>query len=282
MTSRRPVRLGALRRCAVLMTCSGLLSHGVLHAEVLPKQGVQDGRVRTAAYSPEQVYTLYGAVGYQIDLEFEDGEEFAGLAAGDIEGLSFVAQGNHLFLKPKASQVGTNLTVLTNRRHYQFDYTVVKAHASVASPMYAVRFTYPPKVDAVAEEGRRTEAALQKAGGLRPRNFDYAFCGNPAVKPEAAYDDGVRTWLKFPAKAELPAVFVRNDDDSESLLNFNMEDGLLVIHRVAHRFVVRRGRLTGCIVNQHFDGSGDRLSNFTVAPEVERTTQAVAPRLRVP
>ncbi len=43
--------------------------------------------------------------------------------AGDMEGLSFVGQDNHLFLKPKAAKVATNLTVLTNRRHYQFDYT---------------------------------------------------------------------------------------------------------------------------------------------------------------
>ncbi len=47
-----------------------------------------------------------------------------GLAAGDIEGLTFVAQGNHLFLKPKATGVVTNLTVLTSKRQYQFEYSV--------------------------------------------------------------------------------------------------------------------------------------------------------------
>jgi len=39
--------------------------------------------------------------------------------------MSFVGQDNHLFLKPKAAKVATNLTVLTNRRHYQFDYAAV-------------------------------------------------------------------------------------------------------------------------------------------------------------
>ena len=65
---------------------------------------------------------MRGFVGYQIDLEFESGETFVGLGAGDMEGLSFVGQENHLFLKPKAPKVATNLTVLTTRRHYHFDY----------------------------------------------------------------------------------------------------------------------------------------------------------------
>ena len=40
-----------------------------------------------APYDSEQVYRLRGFVGYQIDLEFEAGETFVGLGAGDIEGL---------------------------------------------------------------------------------------------------------------------------------------------------------------------------------------------------
>ena len=37
--------------------------------------------------------------------------------------MSFVAADNHLFLKPKAAKVGTNLTILTTRRTYQMDYS---------------------------------------------------------------------------------------------------------------------------------------------------------------
>ena len=63
---------------------------------------------------------------------------------------------------------------------------------------------------------------------------------------------------------------MNNDDASESLLNFNMDAGDMVIHRVAARFIVRRGRLTGCIVNKHFQGGGERLESGTIAPEVTR------------
>jgi type IV secretion system protein VirB9 len=81
-------------------------------AEVIPGMAGPDARVRVADYDPGQVYVLRGRVGYQIDLQFDPQESFVGLAAGDIEGLTFVAQGNHLFLKPRATGVITNHTVL--------------------------------------------------------------------------------------------------------------------------------------------------------------------------
>ena len=86
----------------------------------------------------------------------------------------------------------------------------------------------------------------------------------------AAFDDGVHTRITFGAKSELPALFVRNDDGTESLLNFSREDGDVVVHRVAARFILRRGQLTGCIVNKGFSGGGERLKSGTVAPDVQR------------
>jgi type IV secretion system protein VirB9 len=241
-----------------------------------------DERIRVAPYSSERIYPLYGYVGYQIDLEFEPGETFVGLAAGDIEGLSFVAQDNHLFLKPKAAKVGTNLTILTSKREYQFDYAAIarRPDRDLDEVIYAVRFTYPPPPEApkVIDREARTEERLTEGPGSRPRNIDYWFCGRSEVRPTAAWDDGVHTWLTFAPKSELPAIFVRNEDGSESLLNFSIESGDVVIQRVAHRFIVRRGALTGCIVNQGFSGSGDRLNSHTVSPSVERETRSLRPK----
>ena len=45
-------------------------------------------------------------------------------------------------------------------------------------------------------------------------------------------------------------VFVLNEDGSESLLNFSLDEGDVILHRVARRFVVRRGSLAGCVVNR--------------------------------
>src|SRR6266700_228194 len=92
-------------------------------AETVPLRGIADSRIRTAIYDGNEVYRIHGYVGYEIDLQFEAGEYFVGIGTGDIEGVSFVSQDNHLFIKPKARKVSTNLTVVTTRRPYQFVYT---------------------------------------------------------------------------------------------------------------------------------------------------------------
>jgi type IV secretion system protein VirB9 len=248
--------------------------------EIVPEPGTVDRRIRATAYDSEQVYRLYGFVGYQIDLEFEAGETFIGLGAGDIEGLTYFGQENHLFLKPKTAKVATNVTVLTNRRRYQIDYSSVPQTPSRdgRDVIFSVRFTYPPppSKSIVEDEGTRAdaaariEAALDEASARRPQNIDYWYCGNSTLRPVAASDDGVHTRLRFAANAELPAIFLRNADGSESLLNFSMDAGDVIVHRVAPQFILRRGKLTGCIVNRGFTGGGLRLDSGTVTPEVER------------
>ena len=260
-----------------LLSCA---TFAAARADILPTAGTLDPRIRVASYSSEEVYRLYGFVGYQIDLQFEAGESFVGLGAGDIEGVSFVAEANHLFLKPKAAKVGTNLTVLTSKRHYQFDYAASgrRPDPLVDEVIYAVHFLYPeePASKEVAQ-AKLAQERLAKATAERAHNIDYWFCGHPAVKPIAASDDGVHTRLRFAPRSEQPAIFVKNEDGTESLLNFSMEEGDVVIHRVARQFIVRRGKLTGCIVNKGFGGAGERLNSYTVSPDVSRDVREAAP-----
>jgi type IV secretion system protein VirB9 len=263
---------------AVLLTAAWQLSAPppYVAAEVVAPRGTVDSRIRATPYDREQVYRLRGFVGYQIDLEFEPGETFVGLGAGDIEGLSYVAEDNHLFLKPKAANVATNLTVLTNRRHYQFDYAALAGHPAAGDPavIYALRFTYPATATAAQDAAaRQIDAEFGESSQQRPQNFDYWYCGGPALRPIFAADDGVHTRLRFAANADLPAIFVRSEDGGESLLNFTVDNGDLVIHRIARQFVLRRGALVGCIVNRGFAGGGVRLDSGTVAPRVERRLQ---------
>jgi type IV secretion system protein VirB9 len=235
-----------------------------------------DSRLRSVVYSADEVYRLRGYAGYQIDLEFEVDESFVGLGAGDVEALAFVAQGNHLFIKPRAINVHTNVTVLTTRRSYHFDYSAGAARPELdhRDVIYVLRFLYPKSPAADAALLPSPDAALTRAADTGARNTDYWYCGRAALQPLAAWDDGVHTHLQFDSRGELPALFLRNEDGSESLLNFNVERGEVVIHRVARTFAVRRGKLAGCIVNKGFHGSGEALTSGTVAPGIERATRA--------
>jgi type IV secretion system protein VirB9 len=242
---------------------------------------LDDPRVREVPYAANAVYHLAGRIGYQIDIEFETGERYIGLAAGDVNGLSFEAQDNHVFLKPKATSVTTNLTILTDRRHYYFDYAVSPNRAAVtpaSDTIYALRFRYFQEAARPAE-ARQGVDPLDRAldGTVSPVNRLYGYCGSRYLQPTAAFDDGVRTHLSFPSRAEFPAVYVQNDDKSESLVNFTVTPDGLTIHRIARRFILRRGALKGCVVNESFDGSGGRLATGTVSKDVRRDIPAATP-----
>lgn len=254
------------------------------HGETIPTVGAVDPRVRVVAYNPDDVVKLQGYVGYQIHMRWAEGEEFVNLGSGDNAAFDVGADRNHFFIKPKQERVGTNLTVLTNRRAYHFEYAVGKpppTGKAMKRMVYSIRFIYPQdeaRLAAAELERLKTEARFARQGtGERSRNMDYWFCGSKTLQPISAYDDGVHTRLRFQARSEFPAIFVKNDDNSESLLNFNVEDDEVVIHRVASRLMLRRGQLVGCVMNRAFAGGAERLKSSTTAPDVVRATTGVNP-----
>jgi len=273
----RKIRTGSQARACDsafgLCLASAALTFAPMAALSTDESGTIDARIRVLVYATDEVYRLKGYVGYQIDLEFESGEAFVGLGTGDLDSLTFAAQDNHLFLKPRAGGVDTNLTVLTTRRTYHFDYTSTERRPdpSFGDVIYVLRFLYPAqRADRAALV---VEHELKTAPETRWHNLDYDYRGSLELKPVSAWDDGVQTHLRFDSDKELPAIFIRNDDGSESLLNFSADAGELVVHRIARQLTVRRGRLHGCILNRGYVGSGERLESGTVTPKVKRATQ---------
>jgi type IV secretion system protein VirB9 len=215
-------------------------------------------------------------------VQFAPRERFVGLGVGDAKGIAFASEANHLFLKPKAAHVATNLTVLTNRRTYLFEYTVGPRppDSGGADVIFALRFEYPPQRTSATlkeQESARVATDLAAARKLRRRNYNYWYCGAPSLRPLEVWDDGVETTLVFGARTELPAVFASNADGSESLVNFDVQAGRIVVERVARRLILRLGKLAGCIVNRSFTGGGQRLASGTLAPNVLRVTRSARP-----
>jgi len=261
---------------SVSICCFCCLAAAIARAQSWRANPQPDPRIRVAPYRADAIYRLRGYVGYQIDITFAPGERFVGLGVGDSKGITFAADANHLFLKPKAGRVATNLTVLTNRRTYLFDYEAQQSppDPTGADVIYALRFEYPEApIRGVSRLRRQVETDLAAARRDRPRNYDYWYCGEPSLKPAEAWDDGVETTLVFGPNTELPAVFASNQDGSESLVNFDVQAGRIIVQRVVPRLIIRRGKLAGCIVDRAFRGGGERLSSGTIAPNVERVTR---------
>jgi type IV secretion system protein VirB9 len=246
-------------------------------AETRPRPGLVDPRVREVIYNENDVIRLTGYEGYQTHLKLAEDEAFIGVGAGDTGGIDITAEGSDTWIKPKASLVRTNFDLKTNRRVYHFDYESRKDLPKNRNTMiYSLTFRYPDE-----EANQRTQMSAQERlsrklkGSAYGLNRDYWYCGNSLMKPVEAYDDGMQTHLKFSAYAEFPAIFVENDDQTEALINFHSDPdtGEVVIHRIGHRFVLRRGDLVGCIENRHFTGGGKRSVSGTVKADVLRETR---------
>ena len=242
-----------------------------------PQSSADDRRIRSMLYEPSEVFRIRGWVGYHIDLQFESDESFVTLGGGDLEALSYGSFKNHLVIKPKAAPIRTNLTVITTRRTYIFEYSVTEGAPDPGSNdlVFALRFSYGPP----APDGRLVTSEFKDSEQSRFQNLDYWFCGDVSLQPVATSDDGVHTRIRFSPRAEIPALFVRNDDGTESLLNYSVDmiQGDIIVHRTVRKMILRRGRLTACIVNRGYAGAGERLDSGTISPEVKRAVSGVHP-----
>ncbi len=258
------VRIARCRSFGTLVVALTLLSGPV----VLADEG-GDPRLRVIEYRPTLVVPLTVFVGYHVHFEFAADEFFVNLGAGDTSSFDVGAEGNHLLLKPKQANGGTNLTILTNRRAYFVDYRALARSPRADEAVYSIVFRYPEEVPPVAA-GDRLDAP-------RPRlNQNYWYCGSPSLRPTAAADDGLQLRLTFAAHAPLPAVFVAEADGQEILVNTHVEDDEVVVHRLAERFVLRRGRQVGCVVDRATHPSLRRAGTGTIDPDVDRATRDLA------
>jgi type IV secretion system protein VirB9 len=256
-------------------------------AEIIPPKGDDDPRVRVLDYNPLNVVKLVTFYGVSTHVRFADGETIRDVAIGDDQAWKVVPRGSHLFIKPQAEKADTNVTVITDRRAYQFALVVqpraVKDSTAWADPnlIFSLIFRYPEEEAAKRAAAARKEAmkGRQKEidGKLSDaakgsRNFDYWVSGSEEISPTAASDDGRFIYLTFTNNRDMPAVYSVDEQGNEALINTNVIDGnTIVVQRLVRRLMLRKGSAVASVVNKSFDlDGGTDNTTGTVSPEVER------------
>ncbi len=235
-----------------------------------------DPRLHVVDYRPTLVLPLTTFVGYHVHFEFAPGEYFVNLGAGDTSTLDVGAEGNHLLLKPKQPSAGMNLTILTNRRAYFVDYRALARSPRTDEAVYSIVFRYPDAAQPTAAVTNASASPDAPLGGpRRESNRDYWYCGSPSLRPIAAVDDGLQLRLTFAPHAELPAVFTAEPDGQEALVNTHIENDSIVVHRLAERMVLRRGREVGCVVDRNAHSRERRAATGTIDEHVDRAVRGV-------
>ena len=256
-------------------------------AELTPEKGEYDPRVRVVDYNPLNVVKLSTFYGVSTHVQFADAETIRDVAVGDDQAWKVVPRGNHLFIKPQATNADTNVTVVTDKRTYQFALVVqprpVKDSTAWADPnlIFSLTFRYPDEEAAKFAADAKKEALQTRLGEIKGKltdakekgqNIDYWVAGSEEISPTAARDDGRFIYLTFSNNRDMPAVYSVDAGGNEALINTNVIDGnTIVIQRLVPRLILRKGDAVASVVNKSFDLNGgvDNTSG-TVAPDVER------------
>ncbi|EDQ2484879.1 haloacid dehalogenase [Salmonella enterica subsp. enterica serovar Oranienburg] len=207
----------------------------------LPASGGYDSRVQQIVYNPNDVTIVKTKAGVVTLIQLEEGEvvksEDTGLGIGDPEAWNTAVRGSNIFLRPKAEQPDTNIAIVTNRRSYSVMLTTTDKN-----PTYVLRYIYPK-----APEPVKPNVMLGKSQVRYPCtegnlvNGRYEVKGSQKVKPDALWDNGRMTCMRWNSATDLPVVFRVMPDGKEQLVNYHMDKNVMVIHEVSPGFVLRLG-----------------------------------------
>jgi type IV secretion system protein VirB9 len=202
-------------------------------AQVRPEPGQGNPHLQTVDYHADQVVLLETAPGYQLTVGLAADEQIESVAVGDSVSWQISASNdrNHLFIKALHPDASTNMTVVTTTRLYAFD-LVALTGPSLSMP-YTVQFHYPV---------HDRSSDVQGPSSPGPVVGRYELHGDHALRPSGIMDDGVHTYIEWSADTALPATYVRDENDVETLANGEMRDGLYVVDGVHDRLIFRIGK----------------------------------------
>lgn len=225
-------------------------------ARLAPGKAVRP--LTTYAYADKALFAVTTAPMRVTDLVLEPGEKLVSRpTAGDaarwvISVVDSERRGTpqtHVFVKPLRAGLRTNLTLTTDRRSYFLELT----SSDDGSYMAGVEWEYPRDAAerrrqelAAAARERQNTTAVSDLSRLR---FDYriaSMAGAPAWKPTQVFDDGAKTFIRFPSPVvptRAPVLFVLRGAGATSaqFVNYRVKGDLYVIERLVDAAELRLG-----------------------------------------
>jgi type IV secretion system protein VirB9 len=207
------------------------------------------------AFEPGVLFQVYAAPMHITDVVLEPGEKLLGQpASGDVVrwilalGKSLVdgQEQVHIYLKPVRPDLQTNLAINTDRRTY-----LLELQSYDTTYMAQVKWHYPQdevaRLQMQADAATAQERSTSPVVSLEALNFGYsirAVHGTPLWTPLQCFDDGRKTFIKFPAAMlvrEAPALFVLRDNETQ-LVNYRVKGDTYVVDRLIDAAELRVGQ----------------------------------------
>lgn len=258
-------------------------------------QAAEDQRVRLVSYDAKKVVPILVKPRFAVHVSFSPSEEIVAAGTGLSSQCDDPAAGwcvvavkgtSDLYVNAHENAERTNLFVKTNKRNYSFDLrTLGGRNQRKQEGFYRVEFSYPDdirleqeqisiarqKLSQESEKQRLLAMPLTKA--IEPINWNYTqqtLPGSDEIVPTKMYDDGRFTYITFNSR-EFPSIFKVSDNDGESLVQYHVEEGnVMVVHQVAKRFVLRAGEAVVGLWNETYDSRSSPVSSGVTIPGVVR------------
>jgi type IV secretion system protein VirB9 len=222
-----------------------------------PERGGYFNAIMTYDFAEGALFQVYAAPLRLTAIQLQPGEKIVGKpASGDtirwIMGVgrsgSDASEQQHLYVKPTRAGLTTTMVINTDRRTYYLE-----LHSFEETYMAAVRWRYPQDEIAQVEGAAAREDVLARATtatslNLEAINFAYQVKvekGKPVWTPTQVFDDGRKTFIRFPAamlNREAPALFVLSSSDETQLVNYRVKNDYYVIDRLVDRAELRVGQ----------------------------------------
>lgn len=248
----------------------------------IPKGGKRDRRVKFINYDYSEVVKIVGHYGYSTHIQFDQSEHIINYAIGDSKAWDIANLDNHIFLKPVGKKPETNMTIITNKRIYNFDLSAywAKNESNGNNMYYQVTFGYPEEIAArkkAEKEAQELQKRMHAENDVIATNWNYWAQGSINVSPTRAFDNGRFTFFKFANNRDMPAIYLVDPiTGEESLVNSNInpsEPDTIIVHRIAPKFVFRKGSSVACLYNESYDINGITNVTGTSVPAVKRVVK---------
>jgi len=220
-----------------------------------PGNSVNSESKTVYAYTPDAIYTLYGAPGRVIDIQLQPGEKLSGpVIAGDtvrwVVGTSISRNGagtvTHVLVKPIQPGIETNFIITTDCRSYH-----LFAKSLARNFLPSVSWTYPhdemAKFDAYNPDGQSSVDMLA-ANDISPDRLNFKYRIKPEDKyswtPIRVFDDGTKTYVQMSPdmkNTEAPVLFIKGKEGL-NLVNYRVKGDYYVVDRLFEEGEMRCGK----------------------------------------
>ena len=216
-----------------------------------PKGLVTDKRIKIVNYDSDNVVHVNTTFGYATTIELQKGEyltESPGIGKNAGWEIASPNYSNLLVIKPKVENNTTNLNFTTNKgRAYTF---LLTASSESMNNTFRVRFIYSDTKLGLFGSPKQTYNLIRNFGNPNEVNSSYSFAGDRLTAPISAKDNGTFTLLRFKPGAPIPAILaVDPKTRRESLINYRIQDGYVVVEGVHPQYTFRFGPHATCLFN---------------------------------